>query len=101
GVCAGLLVLMAFMVKPEALKGADLKSVLLLVAGGFLANIVAQLFFYKGLETGQLSRIVPVVGTYPLVSFVLGIVFLGEPITLAKAGGVACIMSGLWLLNVR
>lgn len=81
-----------------ALK-AEPRTVFLLVLAGFMASIVGQIFFYNALKTGEASKVVPIAGIYPLVSFLLGILFLGESITLAKVGGVAFVITGLFLLR--
>ena len=56
-------------------------------------------FFYNALKTGEASKIVPIAGTYPLVSFLIGIIFLGESFTFVKAAGVMFVIAGLFLLR--
>ena len=70
-----------------------------LVMGGFLASIVGQIFFYHALKDGEASLVVPVGAAYPLVAFILGIIFLGEKITLAKSCGLIFIILGVFLLK--
>lgn len=81
-----------------ALK-ADPRTLFFLFAGGLLASVVGQLFFYHALKSGEISKVVPIAGTYPLVSFVLGIIFLGESITGVKLTGVSFVLLGLFLLR--
>jgi transporter family protein len=81
-----------------ALK-AEPRTIVLLVSGGFLASIVGQMFFYHALKTGEASRVVPIAGIYPLVSFLLGIIFFGEGITLTKVAGVTFVITGLFFLR--
>ena len=81
-----------------ALK-ADPKTIFFLVLGGFMASIVGQIFFYNALKSGEASKIVPIAGIYPLVSFLLGIMFLGESVTIAKTSGVFLVIAGLFLLR--
>jgi len=69
------------------------------VLGGFLASIVAQMFFYQGLKIGQVSKMVPLSGTYPLVAFLLGAVIFRESITPLKVLGVSLISLGVWALH--
>lgn len=99
GVLVGLLFLTLFMVKPQQVKAVELKTVLILVASGFLASFVAQIMFYHGLKAGDVSRIVPVVGAYPLIAFILGIFVLGEALTVAKLVGVLLVVAGVWMLR--
>lgn len=81
-----------------ALK-ADPKTLFFLITGGFMASIAGQMFFYNALKSGETSKVVPIAGTYPLVSFLLGIIFLGESITGAKLAGVSFVLLGLFLLR--
>ena len=100
GVVLGMLGIIIF-------KFAEVKNVLTkipagwyyLLAGGFLASIVGQIFFYNALKTGEASKVVPIAASYPLVSFLLGLLFLSESLTLTKVGGLALILMGIFLLK--
>ena len=70
-----------------------------LIAGGFLASFVGQFFFYNALKNGEASKVVPLAATYPLVAFIIGILVLGEKLTLLKAGGIAFVILGVILLH--
>ena len=100
GVALGIILLGLFVVKPQELRAIDAKSVILLVSAGFLANFVGQLLFFHGLKAGKVSSFVPIAGSFPLVSFILGVVFLGESISPFKIGGVVLITLGIWALKL-
>ena len=100
GVILGIFVLGLAVLKPQQIKSADMRSVLLLILGGFLASFVAQIAFYQGLKIGEVSRVVPISGTYPLITFALGILFLGESVSLVKMLGVFLIIAGVWALKI-
>ena len=100
GVAIGLVLLAVFAVKPQEIRSADPRSALLLMTGGFLASIVGQTFFYNGLKIGEVSRMVPISGSYPFIAFLLGVLFMGESFTLLKFGGALLIISGIWLLKI-
>jgi transporter family protein len=100
GVMAGFLLLGIFMLKPQQIKSVDLRSIGFIMLGGFLASVVAQICFYNGLKMGEVSRVVPISGSYPLIAFMLGVLFLGESISLIKLAGVACIVLGIWVLKI-
>ena len=70
-----------------------------MVGGGFFASIVGQIFFYNALRTGETSKIVPLAGSYPLISFILGIIILKESFTMMKLWGVMFIILGIFLLR--
>lgn len=100
GVIIGAVILTMFNL--PALKmalSADPRTIVLLGLGGFMASILGQIFFYNALKIGEASKLVPIAGTYPLFAFLLGVLFLGESFTLAKAGGVAFVILGLILLR--
>jgi transporter family protein len=71
----------------------------LIMIGGFTANFLGQLLFYHALKGGDVSKVVPIAGAYPLISFLTGILILGEKLTLGKSLGVGCILAGVFLLK--
>ena len=99
GVAVGAL-LVAMIARPwAAMAQTPARSVLLLACGGFLASFVGQMTFYQALKTGDVSRVVPLVGAYPLVAALLGWWLLREPLTVHRAVGVLCIVGGVILLR--
>jgi len=99
GVLIGLLLLGIFVLKPQTIRSVDARSVTFLIASGFLASFAAQICFYNALKTGDVSRVVPVSGAYPLLAFLLGVVFLGETFSMTKAAGCVFIIAGIWLIK--
>jgi len=99
GVFLGLLCA-SLLVKPAALKAVEPRTMFVLISAGFLASFVAQICFYHSLKAGDVSRVVPVAGSFPLIAFVLGILVLGESLTLMKGIGVVLIVGGIWLLKL-
>ena len=100
GVVVGIVVLMFWQWRAIKSSLAEWPSGLwFLVLGGFLASVVGQIFFYHGLKTGEASKVVPLAGAYPLISFILAIIFLGEKLTLGKALGLGFILIGIFFLR--
>lgn len=99
GVIIGLFFLTPFLIITKELKPADMRSAILLIISGLLASFAAQICFYNGLKYGEVSRIVPIAGSFPLIAFMLGLVFLGESISVMKVSGCALIISGIWMLK--
>lgn len=99
-VSTGALVLVVLKpgILPE-LSGTPWRFIALIVFGGFTANFLGQLMFYNALKNGDVSRVVPIAGAYPLISFLLGILLLGEKITLTKSLGIGCVFLGIFLLK--
>lgn len=67
-----------------------------LASGAGLA--LGLLFYYLALEKGQVSVVVPLTATYPLVSVLLGYVVLGERPSAAQLVGAALVVVGMVLL---
>ncbi|MBV6518820.1 MAG: hypothetical protein DCC43_01975 [Candidatus Brocadia sp.] len=99
GVFLGVVILIAFTPQFPSFGKMGIKAIFFLVLAGILAGVVAQLVFYKALKTGEISKIIPVTCCYPVFSFLLGWIFLGEEITLSKAVGVLLILGGILLLK--
>ena len=101
GVLFGAAVLLIF--KFNALKlelsATAPKTIIFLVLAGILASFVAQSFLYRALKLGNTSQVVAVSSIYPLIAFILAIVFLGEKITLAKFMGICLVLLGVSLLR--
>ncbi|HQP91343.1 MAG TPA: EamA family transporter [Candidatus Omnitrophota bacterium] len=91
-----------FIFKPDVvgeIAKTPFKYISLIILGGFTANFLGQLLFYNALKNGDVSRVVPVAGAYPLISFILGILILGEKLTVMKSFGIVCILAGVLLLK--
>ena len=89
-------------INPHLLKlafRADQKTIILLFIGGIIASILGQIFFYNALRHGEVSKMVPIAATYPLVSFLLGLLFFGEGFTVAKGLGIGFVILGVFLLR--
>jgi drug/metabolite transporter (DMT)-like permease len=56
---------------------------------------IMRFFQYKGMEKIGTSRAITLRNSYPVLSVLIGIVFLGEQITLLGALGTAMIMTGI------
>jgi bacterial/archaeal transporter family protein len=60
---------------------------------------LGQLAYYYALKYGELSKVTPVVAAFPLVAFLLGLMVLGEKMTIGKGIGAVLIAIGIALLN--
>lgn len=100
GVGIGIVVLGVFAVKPAELRSADPRAILLLMGAGFTASIIGQTFFYNSLKLGEVSRLVPISGSYPLFAFLFGVLLMGESFSLLKVGGMFLVLLGVWLLRI-
>lgn len=63
-----------------------------------IALLVAVGSLFKGLSMGPASVVVPVYGMFIIGGAVLGVVFLGEPMTAKKVAGLALCVAGVYLV---
>ena len=70
---------------------------------GFLSGFVliaGLFFFYLALTKGEVTRIVVITATYPLVTLILAYLVLKEPFSLQKIFGIILSVSGIILLSI-
>jgi transporter family protein len=73
------------------------KAPYLYLAGLFLA--VGILAYYRALSLGPVSAVVPIFGTFLVISSVMGVLFLNESLTARKVAGIGCAMLGIYLVS--
>jgi len=66
---------------------------------GALANCVARLLNFRSMRVIGVANTSAVVGSSPLISTVLAIVFLGEPMLLTVVAGAALVVAGVYLIS--
>ena len=66
-------------------------------AGVVLA--VAIISYYKALELGPISSVVPIYGMYIALSSLIGFLVMGERLTPAKSLGLLCALLAILLLS--
>lgn len=70
---------------------------------GFLSGfvlIIGLFFFYKALAHGELTRVVVITATYPLVTVILAYLVLKEPVSFQKALGIILALGGIFFLSI-
>ena len=73
------------------------KAPYLYLAGLFLA--VGILAYYRALSLGPVSAVVPIFGTFLVISSAMGVLFLNESLTARKVAGIGCAMLGIYLVS--
>lgn len=99
GVFLGAIIVICFTPQLPSIGKIGVKSTIFLILAGILAGFVAQVVFYKALKMGEISRIVLITSSYPIFTFLMGWLFLGEEVTVPKVMGMLLIMGGLYLLK--
>jgi len=93
-----ILIVMFTDVHTEILR-ADSRTVTFLIMSGIVAGLLGMWSYFRAMKYCEASRVVPIVGSYPLFAFLFSLLLLGEQITLQKGIGVILIVSGVVLLG--
>lgn len=100
----GIAALALLAVSPWTLARADLANVSALALGLLFVSVltgfaVGDTAFFEAMRQIGVARAAPIAGSHPLVTAVLAVVFLGEPVTLALLLGIVVIGAGVWLIT--
>jgi uncharacterized membrane protein len=76
------------------------EGIIYLVIGGMLAPSLARVFLYTGFERVGVSITAPIRTTFPIVSSVLAIIFLNEPLTFPIGAAIIFTVLGTALLSL-
>ncbi|OGR67492.1 MAG: hypothetical protein A2081_05715 [Elusimicrobia bacterium GWC2_61_19] len=82
----------------QALLGSD-KLGPIFVMSSVIVSMAGVFFYLKALSGGEAGRIVPLSSTYPLVTFVLALLFLGESFTVNKLAGTLLLSGGIYFIS--
>jgi len=66
-----------------------------------VVNALATLSLYKGFEVGRLSIVSPIASSYPVVSILLAVSFLGERLTTELLLGIGLVIVGIILVSIQ
>lgn len=67
--------------------------------GGLLRLILGGAAYMKGLENISVSRFIPILFTFPLLTILLSALLLNEKIRSEVVAGTALIVTGIWILS--
>jgi len=96
---AMLFLLILYLLLREGRFDFTLMGFLFLNLGGLLRLILGGAAYMKGLENISVSRFVPILFTFPLLTILLSAMFLNEKITSGVVAGTLLIILGVWLLS--
>jgi transporter family protein len=89
----------AVSLRERAWQGVDARSWGFIILSGMFSGLLGQWTYYRALKYAEASRVVPIVGSFPLVAFLLGVLLLGESLTLQKLCGTILVVAGIALLR--
>jgi len=81
------------------LPAFNLEAVVYFIVAGFLAAILGRTFNYMSIEKLGVPVSTSLVGTNPLWAMILGVVFLGETVTLSTISGSILVVVGVALTS--
>lgn len=82
------------------LVDVSMSSWVFIALEGICAALLGQLFYYYALKSGEPSVVVPLIAVFPLFTFIIATIFLGDKITLSKVIGIFMIVFGVVLLRI-
>lgn len=88
-----------FFGKSDALSITDYRSFIYVLLGGVFGVLFAQFFYFKALQYGEVGRVMPIVGSFPVIAFLLSVVIFGESFTVTKIVGLILVVGGVILLG--
>jgi len=74
------------------------KLPVILITASLVLTLTGVFCYIKALSSGEALRIVPLSSTFPLVTFLLALGFLGEAFSWTKLAGTVMICAGVGLL---
>ncbi|MEF3280522.1 MAG: EamA family transporter [Elusimicrobiota bacterium] len=75
------------------------KSGLIYISLSVIVAMVGVFAYLKAMSFSEASRIVPISSTYPLVTFIIAVLFLGESFTLTKLIGTIFVILGVYFIS--
>ena len=90
--------LMVFIVGSQTgLASVSARTWIFLALSG-LATGASWLCYFRALQLGDINRVTPIDKSSTVLTMLLAVIFLGEPLTWLKAGCIVCIGAGTWLM---
>jgi transporter family protein len=83
----------------SSLSEVPAKSVMFIGIEGICAALLGQLAYYFALKFGDVGTVSPVVAAFPLITMLLGVLFLGEKMTFYKVLASVFIVFGIVLIK--
>lgn len=67
---------------------------------GICSALIGQLCYYYALKFGDASVVVPLIASFPLFTFIIATIFLGDKISITKVSGILFTLVGIILLRI-
>ena len=81
----------------DTISTLSMRTIIFLILSG-LATGLSWLCYFKALQLGNVNKVTPIDKSSTVLTIILAMIFLGEPITLLKAAAVVLIGTGTYLM---
>lgn len=82
------------------ITGLDGRTVGIIVLAAVLSAIFGIYLYFLAMKKMEATQVTPLCATYPLITFVMGVLFLQEQLTWTKAAGTLLAVAGIILLSL-
>ncbi len=70
-----------------------------IILSGIVGVLLAQAFYFQALRLGEVCRVAPIAGAWPLFAALLAALFLGDPLTPGRVFGIVLVFAGVLFLG--
>ena len=95
-----MLVWLLFNTDVSPLTDVNMSGWVFIALEGICAALLGQLLYYHTLKSGDASVVVPLIASFPLVTFIIATLFLGDKISITKFCGILFTITGIILLRI-
>jgi transporter family protein len=100
GISVILMVVLLLSGQLNSLRNIEPRAAGFILAEGIFAGLLGHFAYYYALSVGEVSRIVLLVRAAPVFTVLLGVLVLGESLSLVKVGGMTLIVVGAILMSL-
>jgi transporter family protein len=69
------------------------------VLSALCGGIIGLLLYFHALKIGEANVVIPITASYPLVTALLAMLFLGESVTASRLVGAGLIVAGIYFIR--
>lgn len=80
------------------IKNISLATWIFIAIEALLAALIGDLAYYAAIKKGNVAEVTVIISSYPLVTMIMSIMFLGEQITITRIIGAALVVVGIMLI---
>ncbi|MHB0871007.1 MAG: DMT family transporter [Chloroflexota bacterium] len=93
-----LILLVVLLGHADAVTRLPLAGVAAILGSGLLGQTMGDAIYVRSMKLLGASRAMPISSVNPMMTLVLAVIFLGEPLTWGAVGGTVLVIGGIYLL---